>query len=665
MVYTEKERRQFFELQPRDSKDKVRLIDKRRTLIGSAESCDVVLNFPDISPIHAILEILKDGAKIYDLNSKSGTFVNGKKILMGEYKEGDSLRFGSHEYIYKKFTKEDEPPPILDMLSPTLPTKKIPTKPVVAHVPKVKGVDLPIRESFIPRIAYPLAEDPKANYDSYIYEQTENLYPIFKYDYEPNSLEVLILFAGKIYSVDYLPPRKGIYQLVGKGEDSLEFPILGKEERIDFLEVSKGEARVFPLVGYEVLALNDQKKMTGPIVVKEDDMVVFSKGDTQIFVQKTPPPPKVARAPFFVREGNFSKVLAAVYAVVLVILFLISRVNVEEVKLAEEEKAPKRIAQILYKPAPIPPKPIEIPKPPEPTPEKAPEKPIAAPTSPLPGTSKEQIVQIKKADVREFEAKRPPKGPPQKGIPPKSKVDINKSLITKHPSPEKGLPPPPKKKGPPAPYGTIIAKESAGGNVETFKLDFKPNVSRVLSKGESFGTSSSYGTPEGSPTSDEGIGMVGGTGKGGAGRVKGADMGKIGSLYGKTKGIADTDTGVSGLSDKESIYILGQPGRTVILGSMDPDVIKRILTDNLPLFRTCYQREIEETDSSFSGIVKLNFVIGASGSVSKASTSSEDNLPEKVKGCLLGVIKDIRFPRPSGGGVIEVTQPLNLSAKKI
>ncbi|MFI5390624.1 MAG: AgmX/PglI C-terminal domain-containing protein [Bacteriovoracales bacterium] len=665
MIYTGKERRQFFELSPKGRRGKAFLIDKRRTMIGSSESCDVVLKFSDISPIHAILEITKEGARIYDLNTPAGTFLNGKKVTVGEYKEGDFLSFGPHEFIYRKFVEEDAPPPVLEMLNPITPPKPKAVEPKLPPIPVVKGVKIPPKETHAPRIAYPLALDPKADYSGYIYEETEKLYPIFKYEYEKNSVEVLIHFGEKIYSVDFLTPRKGRYQLVGMGDAQLEFPILGKEEKVDFIEVNKKEARVFPLSGYEILALNDQKKTGGSILLEEDDLLVFTKGQTKIFVRKTPPPPKVAAAPFFQRGGNFSKVLLGVYAVVIVLLFFISGINVEEVKKKQEEEAPKRIAQILYKPKPVevkpvepPPKPIEVPL------VKAQEKP-AVPTSPLPGTSKEQVVQIKKADVTEFERKRPPKTPPQKGVPPQAKKEIKKSLITKTVSEKKGLPPPPKTKGRPAPPGTVVARKG-GGNVEAFKLDFKPNVSKVLQKGESFASDNDYGTPPGSRTSEEEIGVVGGVGAGGAATVKKQGMGsKVGSLSGATRGSLDTSTGVSGLSDKESVYTVGIPGKTVILGGMDPDVIKRILDDNLNLIQSCYQREIEEESGSFSGVVKVRFVIGASGRVSEANASSDDrSLTQKVIGCIVGVIRDIKFPRPPGGGIIEVVQPFNLQSAK-
>ena len=60
-----------------------------------------------------------------------------------------------------------------------------------------------------------------------------------------------------------------------------------------------------------------------------------------------------------------------------------------------------------------------------------------------------------------------------------------------------------------------------------------------------------------------------------------------------------------------------------------------------------------------SGVLKLNFVIGSSGHVTKAGVSARNALPLNLKGCVVNVLKGIKFPAPLGGGVSEVNQPIN------
>ena len=49
--------------------------------IGHASSNDVALTFdPTVSRLHAVLENLPSGWCIRDLNSRNGTFLNGKRV---------------------------------------------------------------------------------------------------------------------------------------------------------------------------------------------------------------------------------------------------------------------------------------------------------------------------------------------------------------------------------------------------------------------------------------------------------------------------------------------------------------------------------------------------------------------------------------------------------
>jgi hypothetical protein len=94
---------------------------------------------------------------------------------------------------------------------------------------------------------------------------------------------------------------------------------------------------------------------------------------------------------------------------------------------------------------------------------------------------------------------------------------------------------------------------------------------------------------------------------------------------------------------------------------MDPGLVHGILMDNLSRFRTCYQSALSKASTSFNGVIPITFTIGASGSVSKAGVRyNVGNIPSGVQNCVLGVIKSIRFPAPQGGGIVDVSQDLNL-----
>ncbi len=152
----------------------------------------------------------------------------------------------------------------------------------------------------------------------------------------------------------------------------------------------------------------------------------------------------------------------------------------------------------------------------------------------------------------------------------------------------------------------------------------------------------------------------------GTGNIKTAEIAtNQGSLVGAATGVLGSSKGAEGLSSKKAIYTAGIPSETVVLGSMDPDVIRRILLDHLPQFRYCYQKELERTGADTSGTVKLDFTIGASGHVAQAGIEGSSALPTDVKKCVVQVLKGINFPEPMGGGTVGVKQPMNFYPKKL
>jgi hypothetical protein len=147
--------------------------------------------------------------------------------------------------------------------------------------------------------------------------------------------------------------------------------------------------------------------------------------------------------------------------------------------------------------------------------------------------------------------------------------------------------------------------------------------------------------------------------------LKRANVGaNTGSLVGTNTGVLGTSKGAEGLSSKKAVYTAGIPSETVVLGSMDPDVIRRILMDHLPQFRHCYQSELEKTGQELKGVIKLDFAIGASGHVTNAGVEASD-LPTPVRKCVVGVLRGIQFPEPMGGGTVEVKQPMNFYPRNL
>jgi outer membrane biosynthesis protein TonB len=666
-----------------------------RVLVGRAESCDFVINSNIVSAVHAVLEITPKGVKLYDMNSRNGTYINGQKIVTQELKVGDTVAFGNVKFTFKEYVSSDQLPPVLDSLEPSH-GEASPMKTQVMQIPKelkesseatppqappvessqpepkseqeVKSAkehlpEMPVnkeeQEDDAPYIVYPLETDPKADYSEYIFEDAQDLYPIFKYETNKQAVEVIILFHDTVFSVDYLPQKDGQYKIVGANptKKEIEFPYFGKEEKSPFIDIKGSSVTVHQLHSYECLHLNEKganEVKAANIDLMEDDIIRMVNGHLEIYVRKVPSPPKVKAPPFFSRDKTLRKLIILAFLLVLLPVAALYQYEVDNEM--EKEKAPERIATILYKQKLTisKTKAVEKTKKAPPKKQKAPKKKVVkkptktTPTESKPKTTEKKVVKkadpgSKKAPVKQ-QVKRVKK-PAPRTQPKVAKTAASAAKSVKSASTQRA-----------------VRKSPNKGVVDVYKsADFRSTVSAMMAKGGSLRGAKVQGS-----TSSTAIGSAS-VGGGVADNLKKADVGtEIGSLTGATVGKIGQSKGAEGLSAKKGIYMAGIPSETVVMGSMDPDVIRRILREHIPQFRYCYQKELDRNASeSLSGTIGLQFTIGASGHVSRAGVNNRTRLPGSVKSCVVGVLRGIKFPRPLGGGVVEVNQPFNFYPKRL
>ncbi len=664
----------FFRIKARDPRVRVDgdVVSRGRLLVGRAESCDVIIDSDSISAIHAVIEIFQDSAKIYDMNSTNGTWVGGKKIVVADLRPGDAFALADIDLSFIAYRPEEALPPVLDALEPAAGSASVkaglpplPTEPASVNRSALPKAAPAIAASEMPYVVYPLAADPRADQSEYIFEDAETLYPIFRYDVGKQAVEVIILFKDRVYGVDYLPAKDGTYHLAGHRPEAqdLEFPYLGKTEKVPFVDVRGGVASVHKLTGYEVFHLSDKQAKAvnqggAPIELGPQDLVRFTKGDIQIFVRNVEAPPKVAGAPLLRRDPVLRRYLVLFIFAVAALSGGIQLVKFEDEKKIEEEKAPERLATILYKqklmvntnPA------VEKTEAAKPQPQKAPPKEVVKKEEP-------KVTQpTPKPDVQDNQ---------KTGKPDPGKQTAPEKVVVKQGDPKLKTPEPAAAKSG-APAKTAVATQQpvksqyeakTNGPVDVYKsVDFSSSVNTMLAKGGSLQGVTTKAV--GGSASDFGAGVSTGAGTG-TELQKAAVTSGGGSLVGATTGTIGTSKGAEGLSAKRAIYTAGIPSETVVLGSMDPDVIRRILMDNLPKFRYCYQSELEKSGAELQGVIKLNFVIGASGNVSQAGVDDSSSLPAPVKRCVVDVLRGIQFPEPMGGGTVEVKQPMNFYPKRL
>ncbi len=69
--------------------------------LGRHRNNDVVIGDPKVSSFHARIDRTAEGFVVTDLNSRNGTFVNGKRVTTGALQTGDELRLGTARLLYK------------------------------------------------------------------------------------------------------------------------------------------------------------------------------------------------------------------------------------------------------------------------------------------------------------------------------------------------------------------------------------------------------------------------------------------------------------------------------------------------------------------------------------------------------------------------------------
>jgi len=66
-----------------------------RVVIGSAENADVVVQAPEVSRLHASLEVRHDGVWVRDLESRNGTYIDGIRVVEARVPDGATLSLGA------------------------------------------------------------------------------------------------------------------------------------------------------------------------------------------------------------------------------------------------------------------------------------------------------------------------------------------------------------------------------------------------------------------------------------------------------------------------------------------------------------------------------------------------------------------------------------------
>ena len=82
-------------------------LDQKVSILGASPSCDIFVDNPYISRMHAQIVEDADGFRIRDLDSKNGTFVNGHRIEADGHllRRGDRVEFAEGQVLLRFQTR--------------------------------------------------------------------------------------------------------------------------------------------------------------------------------------------------------------------------------------------------------------------------------------------------------------------------------------------------------------------------------------------------------------------------------------------------------------------------------------------------------------------------------------------------------------------------------
>jgi len=98
---------------------------------------------------------------------------------------------------------------------------------------------------------------------------------------------------------------------------------------------------------------------------------------------------------------------------------------------------------------------------------------------------------------------------------------------------------------------------------------------------------------------------------------------------------------------------LGQPNTQ---GDLDKAVIRRVVKSSKSKITACYAAALA-TNPDLSGTVQTQFFINPDGKVSAIASTGVD---PSVSDCVAGVVKALTFPKPKGGGGVQVNYPFTM-----
>ncbi len=573
------------------------ILDKKKLLVGSADNCDIQLKLQGISSYHVFLFIKGEGIMVKDLFSEGGVFVNGKRVQDSFVGHGDVLTIGNLSFAAECL--EDSAP----VFNPDSTIEELKIEPH-AHfeIPQKEGLVFIDGEycdiKFDEQHWIPANKIPLTMFTGDYVDLDQSLEAMdIIHQTKDRRLEVISYVNGLMMDVTFLKLRDGEYFLGSDKtkKNTIPFHTL---ERSKIFSIQDGKLRFHP--SENIIPSVAWEK------INLNDTLFLTHGSEQISVRLVDHATGWSALPLFYRDREFltraSKVFAGVFLPMLLLLF---------VTIPTQDEFKEEVAVIYTIKTPV---------------------------------QKESPISDVKSEVaaQEITSQTENTGHKANDQQVKPKVEFAQASA-KQKVVAKATSPAPAQAAPTAPA------------VKAYEFKSSVALGSVTADAPNLNAT---GTASGKSGMKDATFNAGSSDKGNL--VAGADIG-VGKFNGSdSKGNGSGSYGARGLASKKGFDSAYLEPKTVVLGSMDPELLRRILREYIPQFRHCYQQELIGQDEKVKGVIDLNFTISASGKVAKYDIRVKDaQFSKKGTNCMGNVLNLIDFPKPKGGGVVDVRQPLN------
>ncbi len=100
------------------------------------------------------------------------------------------------------------------------------------------------------------------------------------------------------------------------------------------------------------------------------------------------------------------------------------------------------------------------------------------------------------------------------------------------------------------------------------------------------------------------------------------------------------------------------PPGVEVKGGLSAEAVQRVVAGKSEEIESCYRDELAEK-LSIAGAARLTWIIAETGQVERVKVRKATISIVNVAECLRATIKTWEFPKPEGGGVVEVDYPFN------